>query len=105
MLKIAKAEEEEHAEFKLQHADDVRQVQNEWLNCLQKKFREENELAEQQIEVLLEGMLEQQIEVLPEEEKETQRFYNFDVCLMTAGTNGRTKICLVQEKRRDDDSD
>ena len=34
LLKIAQEEEEEHAEFKLQHADDVKQVKNEWLNCL-----------------------------------------------------------------------
>ena len=49
-------------------------------------------------------MLKQQFEVLPEEE-ETQRFYNFDVCFMIAGTDGRTKGCLVQEKKRDDDND
>ena len=39
------------------------------------------------------------------EEEETQRFYNFGVCFMIAGTDGRTKECLVLEKKRDDDSD
>ena len=60
-------------------------------------------MTEQQIEVLLEEMTEQKIEMLVEEE-ETQRFYNFDVCLLIAGTDGRTKECLVQEKKRDDDN-
>ena len=72
---------------------------------MQKTSREESEMEKKQHGVLLEELLEQQIEVLPEEEEETQRFYNFDVCLMIVGIEGRTKGCLVQKKKREDDSD
>ena len=62
-------------------------------------------MAEQQLGVLLEEILEQKIEVLPEEE-ETQGFCNFDVCFMIFGTDGRTKKCFIQEERKKyDDSD
>ena len=49
-------------------------------------------------------MLKKQFKVFPEEE-ETQGFCNFDVYLLIVGTNGRNRGCLVQERKRDDDSD
>ena len=64
-----------------QHIDVL--ITEQWIEVLLE------EIIEQQIEVLSEEMLEQQFEVLLEEE-ETQRFYNFDVCFMIAGTDGRT---------------
>ena len=63
------------------------------------------EMLEKQTEVFPEEMLEQQLEVLLEEEEETQGFYEFHVCFMITSTDGRNKGCLVQEKKRDDDSD
>ena len=80
-------------------------IQERWLKCLHKKFREENEMAEQQIEVLLEEMLEQQTEVFPKEEEQTQKFYEVDICFVTAGAERRAKGCLVQKNRRDEDGD
>ena len=48
--------------------------------------------------LIKEKMSEQQIEMLPKEE-ETQRSYDFDDCFMIAGTDEKTKECLVQENK------
>ena len=96
-------EEEGDAGINLQHIDEMFEIR--WLKCSLETLTHKNEMTEQQIEVLPEKLLEQQSEMLPEVE-ETQIFYNFDVCFMIAGTDGRTKECLVQEERKiDDDSD
>ena len=44
LLRISREEEEEHAEFKLQHVDNEKQ--NRWLKCLQKTSRGESEMPE-----------------------------------------------------------
>ena len=43
LLKIVKEEEEEYAETNMQHIDEI--LVDKWLNCLLKKFREENKIA------------------------------------------------------------
>ena len=51
LLKIFK-DEEEYAELKLQHTDDVRQVQNEWLKCLLETIKKENEIPDTRVKML-----------------------------------------------------
>ena len=62
-------------------------------------------MKEKQLGVLLEKMLKQQAEMFLEEEKETQGVCTFDVCFLIVDTGGRTKACLVQKNRRDEDDD
>ena len=50
LLEIVKEEEKEYVETSLQHIDEM--LENRWLNCFPKAFREENEMVEHQIEVL-----------------------------------------------------